>query len=774
MRRRAILAGATAIVILLSVLVVGEQARVGVDGWENREPIHIYGNDSFTVENGVVSGCGTSQNPYVIAGWCIVPQGGSAGIAVEHTTLHFVIRNCSIEGASGAAIHLKRVSNGRIEGCQLLGSERGILLEDSDYNVIVGNLIAENLYGVVMTLGSKGNTVTENSFIWNGRAAYDPERRNLWHRAGIGNYWSGYEGRDADGDGIGDQPYSPLGDRYPLTASPMCCALPTPYQSAARCVTSTKTIVEGAVAGSKCVPPCVPTCAPVVEASVDHVISCSRNEVTLTATLCAGTPPCSYEWTKPGVGVVGRTPSITVNEPGTYTVTITGEHDASASDTVVVIADVASPVVHASVDRPISCAAPEVTLTAEIAGGCPPYTIQWTKPGSGVVGCEPSVAVSEPGIYTVVVAGANGCSTSDSVTVTASASPPIVTATVDQPLTCVVKEVTLNADVSGGEPPYTIEWTKSGSGVVVGRAASVTVRETGTYFATATGANGCSASAGVIVTEDVVPPVVKATVDRQLTCAVTEVTLTAHVSGGSPPYSVEWSTPAGLISRSQRLAVSEPGSYIVTATGSNGCTASDTVTVKQDIDPPTVDAGPDQLITEETPQVTLTVEVGSRGPYTVTWEEIIEGVVVGHSDSITVSKPGTYRATVVRDTGCSASDEVTVSSHAVSKVTLNSDIEGLAVFGQLTLDGVPIPETVFYLQTGETDPVAEEATTTTVSFIDVTGKGVIANGAEVSYIIPGNAAVRFTIHGEQFIAGKEYWLLHLPTDPPGAASIAFF
>jgi len=773
MRRKGILAGAAAIIIFLSVLLVGEQASEGYGGWENREPIHIYGNDAFTVENGVVSGCGTSQNPYVIGGWRIDPQGDSSGITVDHTTLHFVIRNCIIEGASGAAIHLESVSNGRIEGCQLLGSERGILLENSHYNAIVGNLIAENGYGAVMTLGSKDNTVTENSFIWNGRAAYDPERRNLWHCGGIGNYWSGYKGRDVDGDGIGDQPYSPLGDRYPLMASPMCCALPLPYQSAAHCMASPKVIEEGVVASSKCVPPCVPTCAPVVEASVDHVISCSRNEVTLTATLCAGTPPCSYEWTKPGVGVVGRTPSITVNEPGTYTVTVTGAHGACASDTVIVTADVASPVVHAFVDRSLSCAATEVTLTAEIAGGCPPYTIQWTKPGSGVVGCAPSITVSEPGTYTVIVAGANGCSASDSVTVAANVAPPIVTATVDQPLTCAVTEVTLTANVSGGEPPYIVEWTKSGSGLV-GCTPSVSVREPGTYFVTATGANGCSVSAGVVVTEDVAPPVVNAVVDRQLTCAVTEVTLTAHVSGGSPPYTVEWTTPAGLIARSQRLTVSEPGSYIVTATGSNGCTASDAVTVKQDIEPPTVDAGPDQLITEEMPQVRLTATVGSRGPYTVTWEEIIEGVVVGHSDSITVSKPGTYRVTVVRDTGCSASDEVTVSSDTVSKVALDSDIEGLAVFGQLTLDGVPIPETVFYLQTGETDPLAEEATTTSISFIDITGRGVVANGAEVNYIIPGNAAVRFTIHGEQFISGKKYWLLHLPTDPPGAASIAFF
>jgi hypothetical protein len=53
-------------------------------------------------------------------------------------------------------------------------------------------------------------------------------------------------------------------------------------------------------------------------------------------------------------------------------------------------------------------------------------------------------------------------------------------------------------------------------------------------------------------------------------------------------------------------------------------------------------------------------------------------------------------------------------------------------------------------------------------------EGYRANGAEVYYIIPGNSTVEFGIHQDQFIAGKKYYLLHLPTDPPGEAAVAFF
>lgn len=94
-------------------------------------------------------------------------------------------------------------------------------------NKIVNNDIKfNNRYGVFFGKTSNNNIVYHNSFIqnidyYNPKQAWDKNRNNKWYNATIyeGNYWSDYEGKDENGDGIGDSPKSIKGgnsDKYPL------------------------------------------------------------------------------------------------------------------------------------------------------------------------------------------------------------------------------------------------------------------------------------------------------------------------------------------------------------------------------------------------------------------------------------------------------------------------------------------------------------------------------------------------------------------------------
>ena len=217
MGRKVALIMATVVFAVVSVVLVGGEPNGGLLWWRAHEPIYIFGNDGFTSKNGVVSGSGSADDPYIIEGWYIDASSTDYGIYIDHTTAHFVIRGCVVEMARDAAIYLNSVTNGSIEGCQLSLGETGVHLLNASGNVIKGSVIAENHYGVLMLLGSHDNRVCGNSFIDNGTGGLDQRHLNAWS----GNYWSDYSGADADSDGIGDQAYNALYDARPLVAPPV-------------------------------------------------------------------------------------------------------------------------------------------------------------------------------------------------------------------------------------------------------------------------------------------------------------------------------------------------------------------------------------------------------------------------------------------------------------------------------------------------------------------------------------------------------------------------
>ncbi len=235
--------------------------------------IAISSDYEFTAENGVCSGSGTFEDPYVIEGWTIDAGESRQGIRIHGTTRPFVIRNVSVSGASASAISLGYVRNANVEDCvieangtgmslsfsmfvrvvgctfenntdgihlffsdknQILdclfrANDTAVWLDSSDDNSIWGNLIGDSDMGVYLNLASTGNSILRNAFVSNAHNAFSDEP-NCWNDDAGGNYWSSFEAVDADLDGIWDTPY-PIGqdgdeDSLPLVAHPLVPAAP--------------------------------------------------------------------------------------------------------------------------------------------------------------------------------------------------------------------------------------------------------------------------------------------------------------------------------------------------------------------------------------------------------------------------------------------------------------------------------------------------------------------------------------------------------------------
>jgi len=207
-------------VVLLAVGLWGALAMA--QGWAPHAPIYIYGDEGFTWENGVIAGSGTEEDPYVIEGWTIDTLGYDYGIYIDHTTAHFVVRNCVISyPQERAGIFLSAVKNGRIEGCSIYGGRAAIQLLSASNLVITGNAIGYCDKGIIILPGSNDSLIYGNSVIACGLPASDEGQGNRWYYESKGNYWSDYRGQDLDGDGIGDFRYEVVPDAYPLIEPPV-------------------------------------------------------------------------------------------------------------------------------------------------------------------------------------------------------------------------------------------------------------------------------------------------------------------------------------------------------------------------------------------------------------------------------------------------------------------------------------------------------------------------------------------------------------------------
>jgi hypothetical protein len=286
-------------------------------------------------------------------------------------------------------------------------------------------------------------------------------------------------------------------------------------------------------------------------------LSCSMTTVTLTAS-GGGT----YQFSAGATQINGGN-TASVSTAGPYSVTATSASGCTATATTTVAGNQTVPTAGLTNDGPLSCSKTSVTLTASGGG-----TYQFSAGATQINGGN-TATVTTAGPYSVTVTGTNGCSATATTTVTGDQSVPTAGLLNNGPLSCSMTTVTLTA--SGGGT-----YTFSAGATQIGSTNQASVTTAGPYSVTVTGTNGCTATATTTVTGDQSVPMVSISANPSLTITQGETTtLTANVSGGTPPFGYGWST--GASSNSITASTDEP--YSVTVTGTNGCSATASVTV---------------------------------------------------------------------------------------------------------------------------------------------------------------------------------------------------
>lgn len=404
----------------------------------------------------------------------------------------------------------------------------------------------------------------------------------------------------------------------------------------------------------------------------------------ITTTPSGGTAPYTYFWAPGGE----TTPNINGLCAGTYTLTVTDANGCTTQNTVTVTEPTqlfANPT-----GTNITCfAACDGTAAANASGGSPGYTYSWSPAG----GTGPTASNLCPDTYTVVVTDQNGCTVQGQVTIT---EPPILAANAtDTDVTCFgACDGFGTSTPSGGTPGYTYSWTPSG-----GSGSPTTPLCPGTYTVTVTDANGCTSVDSVTITQ---PPQLQTGVStNNVSCnSLCDGSAISNPSGGSGPYSYDWQ-PGGQTTPS--ISGLCAGSYTLTVTDANGCTATTTVTITQP-NVLTVTLNATSLTCNSTCSATISASVsGGTASFNYLWAPGNQTTAI-----ITNQCAGTYTCTVTDANGCIDTAIVTITqptalsvTQSVTNVSCNSVCDGTS---SVTVSGGTPAYSYSWAPGGQTTP----------------------------------------------------------------------
>jgi len=279
---------------------------------------------------------------------------------------------------------------------------------------------------------------------------------------------------------------------------------------------------------------------------------------------------------------------------GSYTCTVVDNRGCTKTLNTV-LAPASYPVASVAPPGVVTCAAPNIQLSASASGGFSgSYNYSWTAYNGGNIvagGNTPTPTINAGGNYTVQASDeVTTCSGFSTVVVSANTALPSSEAGPAMTVTCAAPITQLEGSGSAGNN-ITYQWTASNGGHVAsgGNTLTPTVDASGNYTLVVTNTtNGCTQSDLTTVTGNNIPPTAQTT-GGTLTCVTNSVPLSANTNANDPEF--EWTGPNNFESSLQNPTVENAGEYLlVVSDPATGCTNTSVATVASNTVPPGADA----------------------------------------------------------------------------------------------------------------------------------------------------------------------------------------
>ncbi|WCM41013.1 glycine-rich protein [Flavobacterium sp. CBA20B-1] len=368
-----------------------------------------------------------------------------------------------------------------------------------------------------------------------------------------------------------------------------------------------------------------------------------------------GAAPITYLW-----NTGDTTPTLTGLAAGTYTVTVTDGLSRTATETVTITEpDV---LVSNAVVNNISCnGLNDATIDIAPTGGTFPYTYLWSTGDTGT-----SLSNLTPGTYTLTITDLNNCTATEDFVIT---EPTVLVAT-----NAAQTDVSMfggndgaaTVAASGGTAPYTYMWSNGAT------TAAITNLTAGTYTATVTDANGCTATEDFVITQPI-PLMVQSVSQTNVSCnGGSDASASIVAIGGNAPYTYQWSPSGGTAATAIGLSA---GTYSVLVTDHTGNTITENFTITE----------PDALIATISQSTDITCNAASDGtatvsvaggtaPYTYLWSN---GMMNNMATNLNV---GNYTVSITDANGCKTTASVSIAQPTALAIT--GTATNISCFGQ--------------------------------------------------------------------------------------------
>ena len=354
----------------------------------------------------------------------------------------------------------------------------------------------------------------------------------------------------------------------------------------------------------------------------------------ITLTVAGGTPQYSFLWSN------AATSQNLLNVPaGAYSVSITDSKGCMATrkDTIL---EPDSLLIGSATIRNTRCGSLTGSITISgITGGNGTNSFAWT--GTNYTASTQNISNLSAGQYSLTVKDSKMCSTTQSFTLTDTASTIVIGTPTITPVSCNGgNNGALTASASGGTGALSYSWTGPGGFNFVSR--TIDMLRIGTYNLTVYDGSGCYRTTSYEITQPtlltIAPSVTNVKCKRESTGAII-----LNASGGTGTLGFAWT---GTSATTQNISNLKAGAYNVVITDGNGCTRAQAFTVTEPSDSLKVLSANVTKITcfgGSTGAVALTVGGGTQ-PYQFAWSG--PSGFNSTAQNISTLVAGTYRLTL--------------------------------------------------------------------------------------------------------------------------------